>query len=394
MSNDKKFEELFQLLEEQGAQASTLAKLREHTSHILSESESFKRELAKFQLMVDWTPCTISWIKEDLTYRGVNKTLCDLCELEKEDFIGKPVGTHTKQIYFKKFSEDLFQSEDESHSIDLSTTIDGEEKKFYLVGTKFNNDQEAVIIGLDITELSKLQQTVGLMERLSSLGEMVAGIVHEINNPLTVIKNKAAMIKKYEEKGQAERVIEASEKIEETCGRMGKIIEGVKSFVRQGQMDPHTDAFINDTLREAALLLESKLKDADVELILPSGSGGLIEANQTQIYQVFVNLLTNSIDAIRDLKDRWIKVESFEESSGMLKLIFLDSGPGIPEETAKHIFDSFYTTKGKGKGTGLGLSLCRKIIEGHGGDISIDFSQKNTTFVIHLPMSGQEKISA
>ncbi|MCR9206434.1 MAG: hypothetical protein NXH75_17765, partial [Halobacteriovoraceae bacterium] len=148
-------------------------------AELKAERDHYKSELEKFQLMVDWTPCTISWIKKDLTYVGVNKTLCDLCEVDRTDFIGQQVGSHTRQEYFKEFSEELFKTNSESHSTNLTASIDGESKKFYLVGTKFNNQEEAVIIGLDITELAKLQQTVGLMERLSSLGEMVAGIVHE-----------------------------------------------------------------------------------------------------------------------------------------------------------------------------------------------------------------------
>lgn len=361
-------------------------------AELTAERDYYKNELEKFQLMVDWTPCTISWIKKDLTYVGVNKTLCDLCEMDRSEFIGKQVGSHTRQAYFKEFSEALFNSSEASHSTNLTTQIEGEEKKFYLVGTKFNKQEEAVIIGLDITELARLQQTVGLMERLSSLGEMVAGIVHEINNPLTVVSNKAAMIKKYVDKNQTERVVESAKKIEETCLKITKIIEGVKTFVRQGHHDPHTDAYLHEVMTEAALLVETKIKDAEVTVSLPEGTGPVVVANHTQLYQVFVNLITNSVDAIRDLDERWIKMESKVIEGQKFQVTFVDSGSGIPEKIRKNIFESFYTTKGKGKGTGLGLSLCRKIVEAHGGTLTIDPSAKNTTFIIEMPLVCKEPV--
>lgn len=355
-----------------------------------AERDFYKKELEKFKLMVDWTPCTISWIKKDLTYVGVNKTLCDLCELSPEDFIGHRVGSHTRQEYFQEFSRELFEKDSESHFTNLSTSIDGEDKKFYLVGTKFNNFEEAVIIGLDITELARLQQTVGLMERLSSLGEMVAGIVHEINNPLTVVKNKSLMIQKYYEKGETERVLESAKSIGNTCDKITKIIEGVKTFVRQGHQDPYTEAYLHEIISEAVLLVDSKVKGAKVKVSLPEGPGPVVLANQTQLFQVFVNLVTNSVDAIHELGERWINIETNVLPDGEVVVRFTDSGDGIPEKLQENIFQSFYTTKGKGKGTGLGLSLCRKILETHHGTLEIDPKAKNTTFVIKLPKICQE----
>ncbi len=358
------------------------------------ENHYLESELKKFRLMVDWTPCTISWIRDDLTYIGVNKTLSELCEVPVADFIGKKVGAHTNQEYFKEFAEDLFRSDEEAKETNLQTTIENEEKEFFLVGRKFNEEREAVIIGLDITELSRLQKSVGLMERLSALGEMVAGIVHEINNPLTVIKNQAVMIKKYQDREQKEKIEKASQSIIKMADKMTKIVEGVKSFVRQGQHDPATEAYVFETLSEAAMLLESKFKESQVKLELPKGDGPTLTGNQTQLFQVFVNLMTNSIDAIVEQEERWIKVWASEEKSNengdYIRLYFQDSGPGISVEMEKKIFQSFFTTKEKGKGTGLGLSLCKKILQAHGGDLWIDHTNKHTLFVVDIPIAADQ----
>lgn len=386
MEKPQQWDQLFARLEESCDDRSLIDAFRDYHQQQLDKERALTDEIEKFRLMVDWTPCTISWIKSDLTYAGVNKTLAQVCEMNPQELIGLEVGHHTNQKYIREFAENLFKSEDNSLDTNLDTTIEGEEKKFYIVGTKFHDNREAVIIGLDITDFSNLQKAVGLMERLSALGEMVAGIVHEINNPLTVVMNKAMMIEKFQEKNQPEKIIAAAQSIQKTGDKMAKIIEGVKSFVRQGQHDPHTEAYVHETISEAALLIESKIKGAQVKISLPEGDGPVINANQTQLYQVFVNLLTNSIDAICDLEERWIKVKTYVEDN-ILNVRFIDSGPGISVEQEQKIFDSFYTTKEKGKGTGLGLSLCKKILAQHGGDLVIDHNEKNTCFVVSLPLN-------
>lgn len=386
----KEIDQLFQKLEKGKITSSEIQSLKK-------EYYLLEHELEKFRQMVDWTPCTISWIRDDLTYIGVNQTLSDLCEVDVKDFIGKKVGSHTQQEYFKEFATALFESDDQAKETNLSTQIEGEDKDFFLVGRKFNEEKEAVIIGLDITELARLQKSMGLMERLSALGEMVAGIVHEINNPLTVIKNQAMMIGKYQDKyegdDQREKIGKSTESIQRTAEKMTKIIEGVKSFVRQGQHDPATEAFVNETLSESAMLLESKFKEAKVELTLPQGDGPTVTGNQTQLFQVFVNLMTNSIDAIIDLEERWMKVE-VEDYAGkegtVIRLRFHDSGPGITKELEDKIFQSFFTTKEKGKGTGLGLSLCKRILQAHGGDLWIDHEVEHTCFVVDIPVAADK----
>ena len=109
-----------------------------------------------------------------------------------------------------------------------------------------------------------------------------------------------------------------------------------------------------------------------------------VNINVTQMFQVVVNLITNGVDAIEDLDEKWLKL-GWEVGDDKVIIRFQDSGLGIPEEVQKGMWESFFTTKGVGKGTGLGLSLCAKIIEEHGGKIFVDNDQPNTTFVIELP---------
>jgi signal transduction histidine kinase len=386
MSEFDQYKKLVQRLGQQGVGKSDLDQIRELIEVGVQgdqEKRHLERELEKFKLMADWSPCTISWIKDDYTYAGVNKTLCELYGVDAQEFIGKKVGFNSDYNYFLEFSKSLFTSEEESLSAEFVATIEKSEKKFYLVGTKFKGQKEAIIIGLDITELSSLKDSVALMKRLSSLGEMVAGIVHEVNNPLTVVQNKAKIATRYIQKGKIDEALSSLETISKTCVRMGKIIEGVKSFAREAEADPHTKVMINETLIEARDLLLSKFLANDVKVLLPTEIGPSIVGNQTQLYQVFINLMTNAIDAIAESDDKWIEVETRALDDKRVEILFRDSGSGISQDLRDKVFQSFFTTKESGKGTGLGLSLSKKIVEKHGGTLEVQ-DEKNTCFRLIL----------
>ena len=348
------------------------------------EFENQQSDLEKFRLILDMTPCTISWIKNDLTYAGVNQFLADICQMKPEEFIGQKVGFHTKYTYFTEFTEELFKEEQDFFQKEIETIIDGMDKKFLVVGAKFNKQSEAIVIGVDITEVSNLRDSVAFMDKLSSLGEMVAGIVHEVNNPLTVVSTKAQQIPKYLEREKPEKILEAADAITRTSKKISHIIHGVKTFVRRGDEDPLTEVDIHEVVQDAVLICESKLKEKEVAIHVPGGPGCLIKINVTQIFQVIVNLLTNGIDAIEELPQRWVKI-LVEDLGDRVKIILIDSGNGIPEEAQEKIWTSFYTTKAVGKGTGLGLPLCKKIVEKHNGTIEIINSEPHTTFHIILP---------
>lgn len=400
-NGDSNFAKILKELEAKGADKELLKRLACEHSTVVSSNQELHTELERYQVMFEWVPCTISWIDSSLTYLGVNKALCELYGKGPEHFIDKKVGVHTDQSYFKDFSRDLFTMDEDSHSLELTAEVNGVERHFYLLGTKFQEGEEAVIIGLDVTELVNLQQSVGLMERLSSLGEMVAGIVHEINNPLTVIKVRSQKIPKQLEKENYESVVKSSESITSTCLKIEEIIEGVKSFVRQGHKDPTKEFNLSHSMRQAVLIIESKLKDSFIKVSLPKENELYAMGNQTQLFQVFVNLLTNSIDALNEgagnaaesISQRWIRME-VENTEDWQRIRFIDSGHGIPKGREEEIFKSFYTSKAAGKGTGLGLSLSRKIIENHGGKLWVDSNHPNTCFVIDLPKRGKDQKAA
>lgn len=348
------------------------------------EYDEMEAQKEKLKVILDTTPCTISWLTKDMKYGGVNKALADLTRLKTDQFEGKEIGFYTVNKHFYNFADTMFQSKAPSIYQELETQIDGDDKQFWVTGTKFDQGKQGVVIGIDITELNNMREHVSFNEKLSQLGEMVASIIHEVNNPLTMIRMQGQRLERLVEKGEMDKILKASEKIVATSDRITQIIRGVKSFVRQGDQDPKQIVALKDIVDDAKVICDGKLLENKVSMELLDSEDVQVNINVTQMFQVIVNLITNGVDAVEDLDEKWLKL-GWEVGDDKVILRFQDSGRGIPEEVQKGMWDSFFTTKGIGKGTGLGLSLCAKIIEDHGGKIFVDNNEPNTTFVIELP---------
>ncbi len=245
---------------------------------------------------------------------------------------------------------------------------------------------------LNATELNaQLMQS----DKLAALGKMAAGIAHEINNPLQVIIQKTGWMEDLlneEELQQSENIEEfrtSIKKIEEHVERARKVVHGMLGFVRK--MEPHLeDVDVNAIIKQTIDLLENYARINDIT-IKPRFSPELpiIAADGSQLQQVFMNLVSNAIDAIG--KNGIIEVNS-RQVGPHIHIEVSDNGPGIPEEKQKKIFDPFFTTKETGKGTGLGLWVTHNIVEKMGGAISIRSQEgKGSTFTVQIPIAIPEK---
>lgn len=349
------------------------------------EFDALKAQVEKLKVILDTTPCTISWLNKDMTYGGVNKALADLTSLKTDAFDGKTIGFYTENKYFYNFADTMFQSKAPSIYQELKTEIDGDEKQFWVTGSKFDNGNQGVVIGIDITELNNMREHVSFTEKLSQLGEMVASIIHEVNNPLTLIRMQGQRLESLVKKGESDKIVAASKKIVETSDKISQIIRGVKSYVRGGEQDPKQVVNLKDVINDAIVICEGKLKEMQVGIEVKDSLDVQVNINVTQIFQVIVNLITNGADAIELRDEKWLSIE-WEVLDDLIKIHFTDSGDGIPESVQSGMWDSFFTTKGVGKGTGLGLSLCAKIVSAHEGKIYVENSCPNTRFTIELPL--------
>jgi PAS domain S-box-containing protein len=254
---------------------------------------------------------------------------------------------------------------------------------------KNKDGQNQYVLGLmeDVTQKKETQALLLQNSKMSSLGEMAAGIAHEINNPLAAIRARAQMMSEMASGGNLspEAILNCAQKIDETSVRISKIIAGLRNFARQGQQDPYQMTSIKELIESVMDLSRANLKNKGIDLRLRGVDLGLqVECRSGQIVQVLINLINNAVDAVIEVSDRWIGIE-FKDSDDHIEILVSDSGRGIPENLRDKVMLPFFTTKEVGKGTGLGLSISKGIIESHKGTFVLDTTSARTCFVLRLP---------
>jgi two-component system NtrC family sensor kinase len=227
--------------------------------------------------------------------------------------------------------------------------------------------------------------------KLASVGELAAGIAHEINNPVAIMVEEAGWIQDLfdegiEREGHVEEVHRALEQIETQGRRCKDITHKLMSFARRTDSQVQT-VDVNELIEEVVDVLSKKSYLAEVEMkVQVQADLPDIQASVTELQQVFMNILHNALDAMEKTGGE-ILITS-ETNDGELVLSFKDTGPGIPANDLARIFDPFFTTKPVGKGTGLGLSICYGIVHGMGGRIDVESQVgRGTTFRVVLPLS-------
>jgi PAS domain S-box-containing protein len=245
----------------------------------------------------------------------------------------------------------------------------------------------------DITEQTLLSEKVQKQQaqlisqlKMASLGEMAAGLAHEINNPLTTIRGKAEQLLRNIETGSVDvdRIKTTLLKIVGTSDRIAKISSALLVFSRSAEQDPLSKVPVESIVKETLLFCEGRFQEHRVTLDVQIDESLSVFCRPIQISQVLLNLLNNAFDAVFKLDNPWVRLEVVSDSDFEVKLSVTDSGNGIPKEIADKIMQPFFTTKPVGIGTGLGLSISRGIIEDHGGRLALDREASNTRFVIHL----------
>lgn len=236
-------------------------------------------------------------------------------------------------------------------------------------------------------KLTEQQQVLASSSKMSALGEMAGGVAHEINTPLAVIQMRTDQIMEcMADKSLDDETLENCMKaIDQTVKRISKIVNGLRSFARDGKKDPFEMYFVSKIVEDTFSLCREKFNNHGVLLEYQAVGDVEISCRPGELSQVLLNLLNNSYDAIQTYSEKWVRVETAIQID-RISISVTDCGPGIPPDIQKKLMQPFFTTKEIGKGTGLGLSISRGIVEAHSGKIWIDSNCVNTRFVVELPV--------
>jgi PAS domain S-box-containing protein len=256
--------------------------------------------------------------------------------------------------------------------------------------------QNAVVTALvDLTEpkrveseLARQRQILHQNEKMSALGSLLAGVAHELNNPLSVVVGHASLLEDF---ATDAAIRERALKIRTAADRCARI---VRTFLAMARSKPRqrTAVQLNDTIDEALEIVAYGLRTADVEVTrnlapdLPP-----VAADGDQLHQVFANLFVNAQQALQGVPPprRLTVTSGFDAETVWVEVA--DNGPGVPADLAGRIFEPFFTTKPQGVGTGVGLSVCHGIVAAHGGEIRLEpRRQEGATFVVRLPRAPVE----
>jgi C4-dicarboxylate-specific signal transduction histidine kinase len=307
--------------------------------------------------------------------------------------IGTMIGQLTNMSSYGSFVNEFLNSNKETQAQETDAILNGNHQYFMTTCGRLE-DGAVIIINIPINELVTARKDLREKEaiaqyssKLASLGQMAAGVAHEVNNPLAIIQGSASIIGGLvkEENVDRENLKIFSDRIISTTDRIAQIVRSLRTLSRGGEKDPFSPLSLQKVIASCIDISNHNLKQNDVKLIIPEGKKDLtVMGREVQLGQVLLNLLSNAIDAVKDLPERWVSVD-FGHIDGNVWIEVIDSGKGIPQEISEKMMDPFFTTKPKEEGTGLGLSISSKIIEEHAGRLNYEKGRPNTTFRLTFP---------
>jgi two-component system NtrC family sensor kinase len=272
----------------------------------------------------------------------------------------------------------------DGHRVFTETSVrrlenDGEIEGFITIVRDINERRRAE------EEKHKMEEQLQISGRLAAVGELVAGVAHELNNPLAAIQAYAQLLNERDDLDDTTK--SDVDTIYSQAQRASRITGNLLSFARQTKPEKHPVS-INEAIERSLELHNYRMKVNNIEVTTELETG-LPEtmADFHQLQEVFVNLITNAEQAMTEAHGRGELVVKTRKLGDMIQAEVTDDGPGIPEKNLKRIFDPFFTTKEVGKGTGLGLSICYGIVQEHGGRLYARSKPgEGTTFVVEIPL--------
>lgn len=253
----------------------------------------------------------------------------------------------------------------------------------YAIQDEADNPIQVILIEQDVTVEKRLEANLIQSEKLAAVGQLAAGVAHEINNPLSAVIANAQLLRR-DLPNNATDALESVQLIETAGLRASQVVRNLLGFARKEQYE-FQKLDLNETILNALTLVKHELvtHHTDVTLDLTEGMP-MVNASRDHLQSVWINIILNALDSIQHNNGK-ITI-STTHKSGEFRITIADNGVGIPADKVSKIFEPFFTTKAPGRGTGLGLSVCHRIIKQHGGYIQVDsLVGVGTKFTIILP---------
>ncbi|MDD5773048.1 MAG: ATP-binding protein [bacterium] len=347
--------------------------------------------------IIESIPAALIACDNELKIKTINRTCCNVFGVNKHEIIGKHLEDilgveviKNKKLIEKTF--EIFKKGGVSEEMEVKYDFSGKGEKILnlkIVGIK--EEKEVLLLLNDITEKKQLEKQLVITEKMAGIGQLAAGISHEFNNLLAVIRSSAEFAGKT---GREEDINDSFAKTLQCVDKGSEIVKNLLSFSRR-IADKKEKADINNLIEEVLFLIKTDLDKSNIKVIKEFAQLPSVSINIGQIQQVFLNVIINAKQSMLKTGDR-LKITT-KNVDGNVLIIFNNNGELINEEHIGRIFDPFFTTKGSlgggdVGGTGLGLSVSYGIMQSHGGIISVASSQKEgTTFTIKLPVTKMGK---
>ncbi len=356
----------------------------EHAVQALSDTQEMYRQL------LDAISDMVLLKGPQSKIRWANKTFRDFYGMTNEQLAGVIDSPISEPDFTERFVKDDAYVFETGRVLDIPKEPvkrhDGVIRYFHTIKSPIFNSRGDVVmtvgVARDITDREQLERIVSQSEKLSAVGQLAAGIAHEINNPLGVILGFAEAGLRHVSAGEPLQA--PLESIRREARRCTELVQNLLKFSRQGKPGFALES-PTEVLSNALVLVEAQapIRHVRVETSI-AASLPQIRIDRTEIQQVVINLCFNGMDAMPE--GGVLRVDAALATGG-IEIRVKDTGQGIPPEIADRIFDPFFTTKPVGKGTGLGLSLVFETIKKHNGRVTFETAVgQGTTFIVWLPL--------
>jgi PAS domain S-box-containing protein len=352
----------------------------------LHREEEFARRL------MDSFPDLVVVVDGDTRYTFVSPHIKDVLGHAPEDLIGNKLGDLADpedRLALRELFEDLLLGRREHGTIEFRNQHKNGGWRLIRASARPLHDENGAIVGViaserDITERQHLQQQLIQSERLAAMGQMIAGVAHELNNPLTAILGVTELMRDQTTDKAAVRHLDLAHR---QARRAAHIVESLLVFSRP--TTPRNSLLhLSDLLQRTLQLHAHSLRSHHIHVdFVPRPDLPTVLGDPNQLTQVFLNLIVNAEQAIGEVRDHGTLRIRLGLVGERILVTFQDDGVGIRRETLPRIFDPFFTTKRPGRGTGLGLSICMAIVREHDGDISAQpLPDGGSVFTVSLPV--------